>query len=315
LALKGTISTDDEAGLGWFDGRRLDQECVGIVELRSAEKNLLGETLLTVTTGVHIRANGIRQHYLRFRGAGPQVVIVPGIISPAILWEHVGRWLAASFDCFIIDVRGRGLSESGPHLDYGFDECARDLAAFVRALGLDGATVVGHSMGARIALRAAADAPDLFDSLILVDPPTSGPGRRPYPVPKARTLSLLQAAHRGEALAAIQSSTAKAWPEPLQRLRAEWLSSCDERAVHVAYDCFHEQDMFADLARATAPVSLIAAGEGGVVSDADLEEMRRICPDMHAVRVPDVGHQMQAEDFDAFIRVLAELLGRRAQET
>jgi N-formylmaleamate deformylase len=270
---------------------------------------------LTVTTGAHVRVNGIRQHYLRFGGAGPRVVIVPGIISPAILWEHVGRRLAASFECFIIDVRGRGLSESGAHLDYGLGECGRDLAAFVSALGLAGVTVVGHSMGARIALRAASEAPDLFDSLILVDPPTSGPGRRPYPVPKARTLSLLQAAHRGEALAAIQSSAAKPWPEPLQRLRAEWLSSCDERAVHVAYDCFHEQDMFADLARTKIPLSLIAAGEGGVVSDADLEEMRRIRPDMHAVRVPAVGHQMQAEDFDAFMGVLGELLGRRGQET
>lgn len=270
---------------------------------------------MTVTSGAHVRVNGIRQHYLRFGGSGPRVVIVPGIVSPAILWAHVGRWLSASFDCFVLDVRGRGLSESGPHLDYGFDACGRDLAAFVRELGLAEVTVVGHSMGARIALRAAAEAPDLFGSLILVDPPTSGPGRRPYPVPKARTLSLLHAAHRGEALAAIQSSTAKAWPEPLQRLRAEWLSSCDERAVHVAYDCFDDQDMFADLARTNIPLSLIAAGEGGVVSDADLDEMRRIRPDMQALRVPAVGHQMQAEDFDAFIRVLGELLGRPARKT
>lgn len=269
---------------------------------------------MTVEYGAHVRVNRIRQHYLRFGGSGPCVVIVPGIISPAILWAHVGRGLSSIFDCFIIDVRGRGLSEAGPHLDYGFTECGRDLAAFVRELRLAEVTVVGHSMGARIVLRAAAEAPDLFDSIVLIDPPTCGPGRRPYPVPKSRTLSLLNAAYRGEALAAIQASTAKAWPEQLQRLRAEWLASCDERAVHVAYDCFHEQDMFADLARTTTPVSLIAAGEGGVVSDADIEDMRRVRPDMHTLRVPAVGHQMQAEDFEVFSRVLSELLGTHHQD-
>jgi len=242
------------------------------------------------------------------------VVIVPGIISPAILWEHVGRWLSASFDCFIVDVRGRGLSEAGPHLDYGLTACGRDLAGFVRALGLADVTVVGHSMGARIALRAAVEAPEVFESLVLVDPPTSGPGRRPYPIPKSRTLSLLHAAYRGEALAAIQASTAKAWPKQLQNLRAEWLASCDERAVHVAYDCFHDQDMFLDLGRTTTPVCLIAAGEGEVVSDADIKDMCHMRPDIHVLRVPAVGHQMQAEDFDVFSRVLGEILRRNDQE-
>jgi N-formylmaleamate deformylase len=263
---------------------------------------------MTASCGAHVRVNGIRQHYLRFGGSGQCVVIVPGIISPAILWEHVGRWLSATFDCFVLDVRGRGLSEAGAHLDYGLTACGRDLAGFVRTLGLSKATVIGHSMGARIALRSTAEAPELFGSLILVDPPTSGPGRRPYPIAKSRTLSLLHAAYRGEVLTALQAGTAKAWPKELERARAEWLPSCDERALHVAYDCFHDEDMFADLARTTEPVSVIAAGEGGVVSDADIEEMRRIRPDIHALRVPAVGHQMQAEDFDVFRQVLGEVL-------
>jgi N-formylmaleamate deformylase len=263
---------------------------------------------MSFNAGGHVRANGIRQHYLHFPCSGPRVLIVPGIVSPAILWQHVGGWLSRTHDCYVLDVRGRGLSEAGAHLDYGFDACARDLAAFVETLALAPLTVIGHSMGARIALRAAVASPELFESLILVDPPTSGPGRRPYPVPKSRTLGLLAAALRGEALAAMQASTAAPWPEDLQRLRAEWMASCDERAVHVAYDDFHSQDMFADLAQAGSPVSLIAAGEGGVVSEADFDEMRRLRPNMHAVRLADVGHQMQAENFKAFSEALDEVL-------
>lgn len=266
---------------------------------------------MSPASGGHVRANGIRQHYLHFPGEGRPVVIVPGIVSPAVLWTHVAERLAPRFDCHVLDVRGRGLSEFGPHLDYGVGACAQDLMAFVEALGLTPEPIViGHSMGARIALRAAALAAGRLHSLVLLDPPTSGPGRRPYPVPLARTLALLRAAQRGEAAAALRASTATPWPEALQQLRAEWLSTCDERAVFVASEDFHGQDMFADLARSDLPITLICAGEGGVVADADVDDMRSRRPDLHAVRLEGVGHQMQAESPEAFCRLLSETLER-----
>ena len=263
--------------------------------------------------GGHVRANGIRQHYLHFGERGARLVIVPGIVSPAMLWTHVGGWLAACSECFVLDVRGRGLSEAGAHLEYGLDACAEDLSAFVREMQLGPAVIVGHSMGARIAVRAAARTSDLFRSLVLLDPPTSGPGRRRYPIPAERTLALLRAAHRGEAMSALDSIAGKRWPEELQRLRAEWLATCDERAVLAAYEDFHGQDMFSDLARAQVPTSLICAGEGGVVSEEDVSEMRRLRRDLDVVRLAGVGHQMQAEDFGAFRRALATVLRRHDQ--
>jgi N-formylmaleamate deformylase len=263
--------------------------------------------------GAHVRANGIRQHYVHFASRGPALLVVPGIVSPAVLWRHVGEWLSAEYDCYVLDVRGRGLSEAGPHLDYSVDACAQDVIAFVQATSIERPIVLGHSMGGRIALRAAAQAPGLFGGLVLIDPPTSGPGRRPYPVPKARTVDLLRAAHRGEAMEAIRRSSAAPWPEDLLQLRAEWLSTCDERAVHVAYDDFHNQDIFADLAQTKEPVSLLCAGEGGVVSDADIAQMKQLRSDLHATRLPGVGHQMQAENFAAFKQALAGILSIHAK--
>lgn len=265
---------------------------------------------MSLASGAHIRSNGIRQHYLRCPGAGTPVVIIPGIVSPAVLWSHIAQGLVPRHDVYVLDVRGRGLSEAGAHLDYSLDACGSDVAAFVRTMGLGPAILIGHSMGARIALRTARASPDVVSALVLADPPTSGPGRRPYPVPMARTLELLAAAQRGEAGLALRGGSAKPWPEDLMRLRAEWLSTCDPRAVHAAYADFHGQDMFADLAAAAAPVTLICAGEGGVVSDADVDEMRRLRPDLHAERLAGAGHQLQAEDPAGFRRLLDEALRR-----
>ncbi len=258
--------------------------------------------------GKHVRANGIRQHYLRYGGQGPVVVLVPGIVSPAALWDPIGRWLGQTRDVYILDVRGRGLSESGPHLDYGVDACAQDLLAFVQALQLGPHTVVGHSMGARIALRALRKPGHSSQRLVLLDPPTSGPGRRPYPIPMERTLAMVRAAHRGEAEALLRQPGQAPWPEPLLLLRAEWLATCDERVVYVTYDDFHQQDIFADLACMTIPTHLICAGKGHVVSDDDVLLMRTRRPGLQVQRLMSAGHQMQVDDFAGFCDLLGAAL-------
>ena len=101
--------------------------------------------------GANVRANGIRQHYLRYggtEGARAQrdaVVLVPGITSPAVTWGFVAERLGRHFDTYVLDVRGRGLSEAGEHLDYSLDAQSQDLLAFGAALGLKRFAYVGHS--------------------------------------------------------------------------------------------------------------------------------------------------------------------------
>ena len=94
----------------------------------------------------------------------------------------------------MLDNRGRGLSSGGPDIGYTLDDYAQDAAGLIEALGLDRPFVLGHSMGGRIAIKLAATRPDLVGSLIVADPPLSGPGRprhwRVYPV-VAWTASML----------------------------------------------------------------------------------------------------------------------------
>src|SRR5579872_1625590 len=94
--------------------------------------------------GAHVRANGIRQHYLRFGGAGPAIVIIPGISTAAAQWAFIAERLCIEHDVYVVDVRGRGLSESGPHLNYSLDACASDLVSFAEALEIGAYTLLGH---------------------------------------------------------------------------------------------------------------------------------------------------------------------------
>ncbi|WP_175815021.1 alpha/beta fold hydrolase [Burkholderia diffusa] len=268
----------------------------------------------TFLYGANVRANGIRQHYLRYGGATgarasrPAIVLIPGITSPAITWGFVGDVFGAAFDTYVLDVRGRGLSDASPSIDYGLDAQADDVAALVAALGLPRTSLVGHSMGARIAARAALRGIGGLESVVLVDPPVSGPNRRDYPgkLPwYIDSMALARAGTDAEGMRAFCPT----WTDAELQLRAEWLHTCDERAVRTSYEGFHTDDFHADAARLTVPSLLITAGRGDVVRDDDVIELQRATPSMRHVRVPDAGHMIPWDNAAGFYAAFGDFLG------
>lgn len=259
--------------------------------------------------GAHVRANGIRQHYLRYGGEGPAVIVVPGITSPAVTWGFVGERLGQVFDTYVLDVRGRGLSEASDTLDYGLDANADDVAAFAEALGLNTWSLVGHSMGARIGLRMSRRHPASgLQRLVLVDPPVSGPGRRRYPANLAWYVDSIRLARQGITLDEMRTFC-PTWTEDQLRLRAQWLHTCDERAVVTTVDSFHEDDVHADVSHVKVPCLLMGAARGGVIEDADVAEMRGLLPSLQFVRVEDAGHMIPWDNEEGFYRALGDFLG------
>ncbi len=268
----------------------------------------------TFLHGANLHANGIRQHYLRYGGASgaragrPAVILIPGITSPAITWGFVGEVLGAQFDTYVLDVRGRGLSSAGPELDYSLDAQAADVAALAAALKLERFALVGHSMGARIAARAARHIAGGLESVVLVDPPVSGPGRRDYPgkLPwYVDSMALARAGTDAEGMRAFCPT----WTEAERQLRAEWLHTCDERAVLASYEGFHSDDFHSDAARLTVPALLITAERGDVVRDEEVAELQRATPAMQHVRVADAGHMIPWDNAAGFYAAFGSFLG------
>jgi N-formylmaleamate deformylase len=258
--------------------------------------------------GANVRANGIRQHYLRYGGAGPAVVVVPGITSPAITWGFVAGRLGRHFDTYVLDVRGRGLSEASPSLDYSLDACAADVAAFAEALELEDYRLVGHSMGARIGIRVAHRSPQRLGKLVLIDPPVSGPGRRRYPSQLPWYTDSIRMARRGITVEQMRSFC-PTWTEEQLRLRAEWLHTCDERAIVTTFDGFHQDDIHQDVPHIKVPTLLMIAGRGGVIQEEDERELMQLLPAMQSVRVPNAGHMIPWDDEEGFYQAFGGFLG------
>lgn len=264
--------------------------------------------------GGQVQANGIRQHYLRYGGnAGelsqrPAVILIPGITSPAVTWGFVAEHLGQQFDTYVLDVRGRGLSSAEADLDYGLNAQAADVIAFAKALNLTNYVLVGHSMGGRIAVRAARSQPQGLNRLVIVDPPVSGPGRRAYPAALPWYVDSIRQATLGMS-AEDMLKFCPTWTQEQRQLRAQWLHTCHEPAIVQSFEDFGRDDIHADLPHIPQPMLLITAERGDVVRDSDVSEWQQLAPQTQHTRVANAGHMIPWDNEAGFYAAFADFLG------
>lgn len=254
--------------------------------------------------GYNVHANGIRHHLVHHAGNGPSLLLIPGITSPAVTWGFVAERLTEAFDVHVLDVRGRGLSEAGA-LDYSLDAMAEDAIAVAEAAGLGKPVVLGHSMGARTAIRAARKAPEAFSGLVLVDPPVSGPGRRAYPSAwnwYEDSILMAQKGCSGEDMCRFCPT----WTDEQNALRAEWLHTCQLDAIRTAYDGFHTDDIHADLPHLRLPMRLVVAGGAAVIGKEDIAEICQLSPGIEVMIVEKAGHMIPWDDLEGFLSAVMD---------
>ena len=132
---------------------------------RELEAKYLGDKadLLRIAgTELHVRDIGRKQ--------APTLVLLHGFGSSLHTWESWARELSGDYRVIRFDMPGAGLSGAEPNGDYSDAGSMRVLAALMDQLGIAKASLIGHSMGGRIAWTFAAAFPARVDKLVLIAP-------------------------------------------------------------------------------------------------------------------------------------------------
>jgi pimeloyl-ACP methyl ester carboxylesterase len=103
-------------------------------------------------------------------GGGPPVLLVHGWLSSSRIWEQLAPRLAQRFTVYTLDLVGFGESDK-PLSGYGVRNGSRLLYAFCAHFGLTRTGVIGHDLGGAMAVKLAADHPDIVGRLVLVATP------------------------------------------------------------------------------------------------------------------------------------------------
>src|SRR5918998_5031152 len=118
-------------------------------------------------------ATGLRVHYVE-RGdpAGEAVVFLHTYVDSWFSYSRVLSLLSPEYHAFAVDQRGHGNSDK-PQCCYTADDFAADVDAFMEAVRIEQATLVGDSSGGLIAQRVALDYSHRVSRLVLIGSPTT----------------------------------------------------------------------------------------------------------------------------------------------
>jgi pimeloyl-ACP methyl ester carboxylesterase len=113
--------------------------------------------------------DSIEISYLQWGDRGIPLLLLHGMADHGLVWSSLGDYLGTDYQVIAPDLRGHGES-SKPATGYHFQDYIADLEALIANLGWTQAHILGHSWSAKIAAIWATQRPELFKSLILVDP-------------------------------------------------------------------------------------------------------------------------------------------------
>jgi pimeloyl-ACP methyl ester carboxylesterase len=270
--------------------------------------------------------DGLSLHYV-VEGRGPAVVLIHGLGGFAESWRHNIAALASRATVYAVDLPGFGRSAK-PRTGYGLQQFARAVHGFLDGVGVAQASLVGHSLGAAVALTYALMHPVRIERLALI----SGliPGFTFHPSLGFRLLAvpgvgeaLALCGARGVYKAAIARCFYAPTPAEVEYLvdfeyerrtcaeaRAAWLSTVRHLRKDLA-------ERAADYRRALdtleAPLLLIHGRQDPAVSAGHCAEATEALPRAAVRWLDGCGHFPQIEHAQAVNAWLAEfLVGRHA---
>ncbi len=252
-------------------------------------------------------------------GSGEPLVLIHGLATTGAIWSSVTPALARRRQVVTLDVPGFGES---PAVGSGFDleavatRIARGLAARRLPTPFD---LVGHSLGAGIALTLAAQRPQSIRRLVLVAPA----GLSAYPAAATRLLATgidgLFALRRALAplteldwgrrlLLAFAAADGAAIAPSQARLMVDASASATRSAD--AFTAIAAADLRPLLAQVRAPVGVIWGAADRTIRPQLADAVREVRPDADIVIIPRAGHVVMIEAPEAFAAALEALLSR-----
>ena len=206
-----------------------------------------------------------------------------------------------------------GYGYSAPIEPYGFKGLAESCLALVEALRCEHVTLVGHGLGAMVALEVALRGPRRVERLVLCagGPPLDEASRQAWVAPRLAALEGGRSMEEVADLLVPQHIGSGALPEGVQLARhamAQVHRSVYRRALE-ALPAF-DRDA-ATLAHMHAPTLLVSGAQDRCTPPEALQALAQVLPDARHLSLPGVGHWPQLEDPEGFDGALLDFLAQQ----
>lgn len=108
-----------------------------------------------------------QQLFSKITGQGPAIIILHGLLGTSDNWQTIANRLSDDFTVCLLDLRNHGRSF---HADtFNYEVMVEDVLQFMQDHWINSASIIGHSMGGKVAMNLALKEPDMVGKLIVAD--------------------------------------------------------------------------------------------------------------------------------------------------
>ncbi|WP_018155519.1 alpha/beta fold hydrolase [Demetria terragena] len=248
---------------------------------------------------------------------GPRIAFCHGLFGQGRNWNQIAKGLADDFRVSLVDLPDHGKSPWSESFSYvGMaDTLAAELGELAPG---EKWTLVGHSMGGKVAMLVALRHPDLLERLGVVDiSPVSYGGLRAFGkyVMGMRSIDLESISSRSEAEASLQERVPDATVRGflLQNLRRDDGGFAWQMNLTLLGDSLSKLGDWPADAISTGttyggPVLWVAGAESAYVTTEYDDAMRRLFPRAQLITIKRAGHWVHSEQPEVFLAVLRRYL-------
>ncbi|MEA3245583.1 MAG: alpha/beta hydrolase [Gemmatimonadota bacterium] len=230
------------------------------------------------------------------RGAGPAIVLLPGLTDSWRSYERVLPHLPDSLRVIAVSLRGHGDSDK-PASGYGARDFAGDVTALLDALGIARVVAVGHSSAGLVAQRLAIDHPERTAGLVLESSFCTLRGRADLQEFVATTMLPLQDPIDPAFVARFQEGTiVQPVPRPFLAAMVQESLKMPARVWREAFSILLVEDHASELAAIRAPTLLIWGDGDAIIGRAQQDVLRSALTGSRLVVYAGVGHTPHWED-------------------
>jgi len=273
------------------------------IGLYTPDKSRIGlDAKYRVSPADYVTVAGLRLHV---RDTGPKdaplVIMLHGLGSSLLTWEPWAQTLSATYRVIRFDLPGFGLTGADPTGDYSDARSVQVVVALMDALGVPSASVIGNSLGGKIAWMLAAAHPERVNKLVLVSPDGfASPGfeydKKPDLPAIAKLLPyILPTWMLRMNVAAAYGDPARLTADVVGRYRDMMLAPGVRRAmlVRVAQVRLEPPEPF--LLRIEMPTLLLWGEKDALIPFSNAQDYLKVMRDCRLVSFPDLGHVPQEE--------------------
>ena len=247
--------------------------------------------------------------YRYFGGEGkPPLVILHGLFGSSRNWQAVAPHLVRHYEVFALDLRNHGESPHTETMDYS--EMLDDLRQWLDHQDLDPVSLLGHSLGGKVAMAMACRCPEYVSSLVVVDiAPKRYPPGHDAKLGAMLRLELSSIRTRSEAEARLHDEL-NDWPvvkflsSNLMRLPDEGFRwRINLTAVAQAVDQLYGNPLSYGN-RFDGPVLFMRGSKSHYIDDLDRDRLERYFPGYILSTIRNAGHNIHTDNQEAFLAAM-----------